>query len=66
MDAPAAGSAGAAYTASKHGLIGLTRNTAFVYAKRGVRCNAIVVGGVHTNIASSMDMSKADAGWTAA
>ena len=54
------GSAGAAYTASKHGLLGLTRNTAYVYASHGVRCNAIVAGGVNTNIASSMDMSRAD------
>lgn len=42
--------AGAAYTASKHALIGLTRNVGFQYAKLGIRCNAIAPGGVQTNI----------------
>ena len=42
--------AGVAYTASKHALIGLTRNTAWVYAKQGIRCNAVCPGGVQTNI----------------
>jgi len=46
--------AGAAYTASKHALVGLTKNTAFMYAQQGIRCNAICPGGVETNIASSM------------
>jgi NAD(P)-dependent dehydrogenase (short-subunit alcohol dehydrogenase family) len=54
------GAAGAAYTASKHGLVGLTRNTAFTYAPTGIRCNAIVAGGVETNIQDSIDMTKAD------
>ena len=48
------GAAGAAYTASKHGLVGLTRNTAWMYATKGVRCNAICPGGTKTNIAESM------------
>jgi NAD(P)-dependent dehydrogenase (short-subunit alcohol dehydrogenase family) len=42
--------AGAAYTASKHALIGLTRNIAFMYAASGIRCNAICPGGVSTSI----------------
>lgn len=42
--------AGAAYTASKHALVGLTRNVAFQYAQLGIRCNAIAPGGVQTNI----------------
>jgi NAD(P)-dependent dehydrogenase (short-subunit alcohol dehydrogenase family) len=54
------GSAGAAYTASKHALIGLTRSTAFQYAKTGLRCNAIASGGVETNIMQSIDPSKID------
>lgn len=45
--------AGAAYTTSKHGLIGLTRSTAYLYAHQGVRCNAVCPGGVDTNIMSS-------------
>ncbi|WP_425847096.1 SDR family NAD(P)-dependent oxidoreductase [Agrococcus sp. TSP3-2-1] len=42
--------AGAAYTASKHGLVGLTRNTAYMYGKQGIRANAICPGGVATNV----------------
>jgi NAD(P)-dependent dehydrogenase (short-subunit alcohol dehydrogenase family) len=50
--------AGAAYTTSKHALIGLTLSTAWMYAKRGVRCNAIAAGGVDTNIMESVDQDK--------
>jgi NAD(P)-dependent dehydrogenase (short-subunit alcohol dehydrogenase family) len=50
--------AGAAYTASKHALVGLTKNTGYMYAKEGIRCNAIAPGGVNTNIAQSMDYTK--------
>lgn len=46
--------AGVAYTAAKHGLIGLTRNIAFMYAGKGIRCNAIAPGGVKTGIAANM------------
>lgn len=42
--------AGAAYTASKHGIVGLTKNIAFMYADKGIRCNAICPGAVETNI----------------
>ncbi len=45
---------GAAYTVSKHGLIGLTKNIGFTYAKRGIRCNAIAPGAVNTNIGANM------------
>ncbi|OJX41315.1 MAG: hypothetical protein BGO78_00805 [Chloroflexi bacterium 44-23] len=44
------GYAGAAYTTSKHALVGLTKNTAVMYAKQGLRCNIIVPGGVETGI----------------
>jgi len=46
--------AGAAYTASKHALVGLTENTGYMYAPEGIRCNAICPGGVDTEISSSM------------
>ncbi|KAE8144568.1 hypothetical protein BDV25DRAFT_145484 [Aspergillus avenaceus] len=42
--------AGAAYTASKHGLVGLTKNTASFYGNKGIRCNALMIGGMDTNI----------------
>ena len=48
------GRAGAAYTASKHGVIGLTKSIAYQYAKTGVRCNAIAPGGVQTTIGDKM------------
>ncbi len=54
------GAAGAAYTASKHGLVGLTRNTAWIYAQRGIRCNAICPGGTKTNIAETMPQDRVD------
>ena len=34
--------AGAAYTASKHAVIGLTRSAAFIYSPRGIRVNAVI------------------------
>jgi NAD(P)-dependent dehydrogenase (short-subunit alcohol dehydrogenase family) len=54
------GAAGAAYTASKHGLVGLTRNTAWIYANKGIRCNAICPGGTKTNIAETMPSDRLD------
>jgi len=46
--------AGVAYTASKHAVIGITKNTGFMYAQKGIRCNAIAPGATITNIASTM------------
>ena len=53
--------AGAAYTASKHAIIGLTKNTGYVYAKSGIRCNAIAPGAMETNIAATIDFTKISA-----
>jgi NAD(P)-dependent dehydrogenase (short-subunit alcohol dehydrogenase family) len=39
---------GPAYTASKHGVVGLTRQLAVVYAERGITVNAICPGAVQT------------------
>ena len=44
------GRAGAAYTASKFGLVGMSRNIAYMYAPKGLRCNVICPGGVATDI----------------
>lgn len=46
--------AGAAYTASKHAVVGFTKSTGFMYATQGIRCNAIAPGGVETNIGASI------------
>jgi NAD(P)-dependent dehydrogenase (short-subunit alcohol dehydrogenase family) len=50
--------AGAAYTASKHGLVGLTKNIGFMYGTKGIRCNAIAPGGVNTNIMEGANPNK--------
>lgn len=41
---------GAAYVASKHGIIGLTKNVAYNYKEKNIRCNAIAPGRVNTNL----------------
>ncbi|MCK6077975.1 SDR family oxidoreductase [Paenibacillus silvae] len=48
------GRAGGAYTASKHAVVGFTKNTGYMYAEQGIRCNAIAPGAVATNIGASM------------
>ncbi len=52
--------AGAVYTASKHALVGLSRNTAYTYAPFGIRCNVLIVGGVETAIMAGADPTKFD------
>lgn len=52
------GRGGAAYTMSKHATVGLTKSTGYLYAKQGIRCNAIAPGGVNTNISKAIDYSK--------
>ena len=52
------GVAGAAYTTSKHALIGLSKNTGYMYSKSGIRCNAIAPGAVNTSIGDTIDFSK--------
>ncbi len=54
------GAAGVAYTTSKHALMGLTKNVAWMYAKRGIRCNAVLPGGTNTNIQETMPQEKLD------
>ena len=50
--------AGAVYCASKAALISMTKNTAFMYAPQGSRCNAIAPGGIETEISTSMGMPR--------
>lgn len=47
--------AGAAYTASKHGIAGLTKSLAVMYRDKGIRTNAIAPGGTLTNIRVDAD-----------
>ncbi|KIW05819.1 uncharacterized protein PV09_03025 [Verruconis gallopava] len=46
--------AGAAYTASKHALVGLTKSTAAFYGAKGVRCNLIQPPGMPTGISEGL------------
>ena len=55
------GRAGAAYTASKFGLVGLTYNIAATVRDQGIRCNAVCPGGMETQIGSGQDVSER--GW---
>jgi NAD(P)-dependent dehydrogenase (short-subunit alcohol dehydrogenase family) len=45
-----AGGGGAAYTSSKHAVLGFTKQLAFDYGKHGIRANAICPGAIHTGM----------------
>lgn len=49
-----AGGGGAAYTASKHGVIGFTRQLAFDYGPQNIRANAICPGAVETGMTKEL------------
>lgn len=49
-----AGGGGAAYTASKHAVIGYTKQLTFDYSRQGIRANALAPGAIQT------PMNKAD------
>ncbi|MGW6546618.1 SDR family NAD(P)-dependent oxidoreductase [Streptomyces massasporeus] len=46
--------AGTAYTAAKHGVLGLTRSLAVMYRDQGIRANAIAPGGTATGITADV------------
>jgi meso-butanediol dehydrogenase / (S,S)-butanediol dehydrogenase / diacetyl reductase len=45
----------AAYSASKHALVGITKSMAVEFGRRGLRVNAVCPGGVNTGILASFD-----------
>jgi len=51
-------SSGNAYTASKHGIIGVTKSAAFMYGPKGIRVNSVAPGGVATGIPMPPHMSE--------
>jgi NAD(P)-dependent dehydrogenase (short-subunit alcohol dehydrogenase family) len=56
----AAGFAGApAYTAAKHGVVGLTKSAALEYSAQGVRVNAVGPGFIHTPMIAALEADAA-------
>jgi NAD(P)-dependent dehydrogenase (short-subunit alcohol dehydrogenase family) len=49
---------GAAYAASKAGVVALTRNIAIDYGDRGLRCNAIAPGSIQTSMTQQVEFPE--------
>lgn len=53
----------AAYTTSKHAVIGLTKAAAIEYVRKGIRVNAICPGGVDTALTQSVPLMMQESGY---
>ncbi len=47
-----------AYATTKSGLLGFTRSTAMAYIKKGIRCNLVVLGTMHTPLVEERLMKR--------
>jgi NAD(P)-dependent dehydrogenase (short-subunit alcohol dehydrogenase family) len=47
-----------AYSTAKSGLLGFTRSTAIAYVRKGIRCNLVVVGTMHTPLVEERLMKQ--------
>ncbi len=47
-----------AYSTAKSGLLGFTRATAMAYVKKGIRCNMVVLGTMHTPLVEERLMKQ--------
>lgn len=54
-----AGPSGLAYATTKHGVLGLVKSIAYFYGPQGIRSNAVLPGGVHSDMRRSSDRT----GW---
>ncbi|KAJ2906746.1 Short chain dehydrogenase andC [Zalerion maritima] len=50
--------AGIAYTSSKHGLLGATKNVAWRFRNEGIRCNAVLPGSIDSSIGKAIAEGK--------
>jgi NAD(P)-dependent dehydrogenase (short-subunit alcohol dehydrogenase family) len=48
----------AAYSTTKSGLVGFTQSTAMAYVKKGIRCNLVVLGTMHTPLVEARLMKQ--------
>jgi NAD(P)-dependent dehydrogenase (short-subunit alcohol dehydrogenase family) len=52
------GRAGIGYTATKHALVGMSKNIGFMYADKGIRCNAICPGSTKSEMTENLGELK--------
>jgi len=50
-----------AYSTAKSGLVGFTQSTAIAYVKKGIRCNLVIVGTMHTPLVEQRLLKQLEA-----